>query len=69
MAKKRDGSSKPKSNQLERNEEIAPHTAEVVCPCYAGWEAFEKMSALYYANSKLALVVSALMLSTFFTTR
>ena len=36
MAKKRD------DNQRERDENTAPQTAEVVCPCYAGWEAFEK---------------------------
>ena len=45
MGKKQDDSTKPDSNyggaELGRNEESGPKAAEVQCPCYAGWEAFE----------------------------
>ena len=42
MAKKRESSNKPDSDHQERNEESSTQTGEVVCPCWAGWEAFEK---------------------------
>jgi hypothetical protein len=45
MGKKRADSTKPDRNyviaELEQNEEGAHHTSQVLCPCYAGWDAFE----------------------------
>ena len=45
MGKKQNDSTKPNSNyggaELGRNEESGHKTAEVHCPCYAGWETFE----------------------------
>lgn len=46
MRKKRTDSSAHDSNyvaaQLARNHKSEPHTGDVLCPCYAGWDAFEK---------------------------